>query len=55
MDMSFTWKYSTAAALSLQLTRVEKVPKAAVNSGLVVKTVVNPLQLVAKKAAVRIR
>ena len=43
------------SGLALQLTRAEKVPKAAVNSGLVVKAVVNPLELVAKKAAVRMR
>ena len=55
MDMSFTWKCSTAAALALQLTRAEKISKATVNWRLVVKAVVNPLELVAKKAAVRMR
>ena len=52
MDTSFTWKYSTAAAPALQLTQEEKVLKAAVNTALRVKAVMNPVELAAKKVAV---
>ena len=50
MDASFTWKYSTAPALALRLTQEEKAPKAAVNTVLVAKKAMNPLELAAKKA-----
>ena len=55
MDMSFTWKYSTAAALAPRLTQEKKEAKAAVNRALVVKAGMNPLELVAKKVAAPIR
>ncbi len=52
MDTSFTWKYLTAAVLAPQLTQEERALKAAVNTALVVKAVMNPPELTVKKAAV---